>query len=1394
MAPTDAAVAVVSRSKGLDNSVADSDVHPKPGPELYASTDGSMPTGVVGQAGADVEDQLDGARCIGGDVDAKLPYLGDIDCTERVLSSASPAVSAPGAPTSSTENGCNDAASTSVEEVTKSVEEKVAVVDQSQEDECSYEPPFLLDSVKGGDDDARVANQIGTLKETGEERLQHQQDLPQACCENDEQDDRSTALKNDEGGSCKRVAKDQKEVTEKFGSFQDFEPNPVANSTAAIEIEEIVDQAFSYGPLLSNDEADADPSPNDGETASWAEVQKADQGIGVVNLSNEPEMSRETEVNIAESAEVEPCCSSPDTSVPKNFELTFSNFVDLQSRLVLEPYHDGICTGAVVTTYQMTESPVESPVVYDGEEVGESAIMEEVDIGEDQPAHPEDIVGCVLVSIPHLNGDNGEEDDDDWTKVDFAFILSAIRDLEPPIVLRFQNLDATEAAKEENCEGVGIFKRTSLDAVAGPHNNNKGGASLSAAVASDAISNRLSAWGSRVRSSTSQLAQEAKERAQLATRLAMEEAERQLEKRGVTEKIGLAPVDSFDTASEDSNDISVASESASENHARHEDQDNPQNLEVDGQAQVDGREQNIDASIPLPSSEMLTWKGVGLPRPPCGLYLQKESGNFVQINMDPDSTRRVSISSARGSSPLHPTTSPNSSYAFLGEKSQKEGKPVQWQENLSKLHPVTNTSILIIRGSLDEPCPAKGYQYQWYRSIKAVSTSSSRSSSGEYADDSEDGSYSDTEVSSLCERVSKDPASRGVGWFPLEDATYAAFQPSATDIGHRIRCVVTVNPTQCASEKGEEVDESPYAVICEVPYSIVADKVLFNAARLSFSGPKGGTFTNLKGKANADGRVFKLQIMPSEGGSRMHIFQTSGSTAEPMHNTQAPIIRASAVSAPAEPKVFELFFPSGLPTSAGMIEALCDEHGSFKLRAPNRVTRESLLLSLGIANHSGIGQPSDLTIETTLYPVTPPGVQINRLSDTISITSQKGVLLNTHHDSHESSLGKAAVQNKIPLLPTPPTPSMTSDIVPDKRFEELEVELRSKIEKLFAKEKTVSDLQRHLAQAETKQKRSDAAITLLRSESKMDRSKIKECQKVLRSSKRKLEMQDSAMRRIKDDYEGRIAALETRLEEDAKIITDNQKTIKVLENEKTVLSAAVDARDGKLSKMNKLQTRVDSLKTEVNNGRSTMRDLDAMNAKFNAIRADLEKTKLSEKMYMEEAKRLATELEVSDGKTRREQNHAEKCKAQLESANKKCQKLKVERNTYKQRADSLAKDMSRVCRNGMGVENIEVIMQDYEKMTHELSLIKTQKRKALDELEESRRMHQHSIEAQMKAGIDGEVVRAVEQRDELERIVLELTEYIDAKEMQLETLQEVNNALLDEITVLTLESGKRDKS
>ena len=200
-----------------------------------------------------------------------------------------------------------------------------------------------------------------------------------------------------------------------------------------------------------------------------------------------------------------------------------------------------------------------------------------------------------------------------------------------------------------------------------------------------------------------------------------------------------------------------------------------------------------------------------------------------------------------------------------------------------------------------------------------------------------------------------------------------------------------------------------------------------------------------------------------------------------------------------------------------------------------------------------------------------------------------------------------------------------------------------------------------------------------------------------------------------------------------------------------------------------------------------------MTARFNAARTELDRAKISEKKRCDEIQRLKYDLESSQERMKQAQKVAERCKAQLENANVKCQKVKVERNTFKQRADSLAKDMSRVCKNGMGVDKIESVMQECETLKHEVSLLKTQKRRALDELNESRRLHEQSIKAQVKAGINGEAVRALEQRDELERVVSELTEYVNAKEMQLQTLMEVNQALQDEVHALAQSKMGQDE-
>ena len=138
------------------------------------------------------------------------------------------------------------------------------------------------------------------------------------------------------------------------------------------------------------------------------------------------------------------------------------------------------------------------------------------------------------------------------------------------------------------------------------------------------MSTRLSRWGSRA----SQLALEAKEKA----RIAMEEAERQLEKKGIADRL--------------------ASVTTSSGIDRGEDND-PNAEETEGDAD--------EELTPTPRS----WEEAGLDQPPCGLYLQKASGTFAQLDLSPDMADAPQIPQISGSSlsnavPLRPTLSSSS--------------------------------------------------------------------------------------------------------------------------------------------------------------------------------------------------------------------------------------------------------------------------------------------------------------------------------------------------------------------------------------------------------------------------------------------------------------------------------------------------------------------------------------------------------------------------------------------------------------------------------------------------------------------------------------------------------------------------------------------------------------
>jgi len=505
-----------------------------------------------------------------------------------------------------------------------------------------------------------------------------------------------------------------------------------------------------------------------------------------------------------------------------------------------------------------------------------------------------------------------------------------------------------------------------------------------------------------------------------------------------------------------------------------------------------------------------------------------------------------------------------------------------------------------------------------------------------------------------------------------------------------------------------------------------------------------------------------------------------------------------------------------------MVRALCNDDGHFKLKAPNRIARESLLLSLGIANFCAYGgKPVDLDASTTLFPDTPPGAviesdgsrqrsrkegddetilqNVREVKVMSPVREEKGEdtgdplplpSLATNDDRPTASEEKTrGWMTPLPIL-SPKTPGTDTTTEADARFQVLEAELRGKIDTLFKKEKACTNLQRRVALAESGKKRSDDQVKSLQLESEKNRSKHADCSRALRSAEKKIEMNDVAMARMRQEYEARIASLEERIKQRKNVSSEQEKTITTLTNEKAVLEAAVEAREGKLSTMKKIQDTVSDLRKQVSDKESAKKDFDRcqadlkkMTVKFNTARKKLG-----------QIEQLKVQLQESQENAKKEQKAAERCKAQMESANVRCQKLKVELRSAKQKVESLSKDISRAhatTRNSSKdverAKKMKLIEQECLELKEEISRLTSEKRQIAEERDESRRLHEQSIKSQVEAGIDEKVVRALTRYDDLERVVSELTEYVSAKEMQLETMMEVNKSLQEEISSLRRE-------
>jgi hypothetical protein len=689
-----------------------------------------------------------------------------------------------------------------------------------------------------------------------------------------------------------------------------------------------------------------------------------------------------------------------------------------------------------------------------------------------------------------------------------------------------------------------------------------------------------------------------------------------------------------------------------------------------------------------------------------------------------------------------------------------DGRFVELSGSLQKLPKVTTTSELVVREAPSRACPRNGYRYEWYRllSMSIGYDISSNPSNPSPVTTNGDGTQFHGE---------------NQNWALLDGATSSSYQPCANDIGHRLRCVVFL---ESSDEELEFADcNSEERIVLETPAPIAADMAMFNGARQALL--RGAHFGSLVGRGLCEGRIFGITVSITLAddksiSSAISIQQFSGTTAEPIH--QGVIKQACAIADPANPKYFDLVFLLEIPQGS-MLSALSTD-GRFQLIAPNRTTREMLLLALGIANFSG--RPADLTDTTVLYPglVYYPGATVQDAKETPAkqvIERNEDVFFTP--DEESSRLINELDEQKGTLVNTF-----------DPVLQQIHSENSGQV-------MINSALQMQLAQSDEMLQMTELDLSSCRKDLQRAIQDSKDCQAKLRLAEARIESNEAAMDRVKADFSKHVESLENRVLDQSHKIADLEKTLRSQQNEKAVLTAAIEARDRKLEKMKGLETALDTLSVKVAKGDTLRSEMTEMGKRYEILCNDLEKVATSEIECKEELRKtLSTMNEICESleseKARRKQ-----CQAEVDTLQRIIQVIKTERNNYKQKADSLAKELSRICRGGRTLRDVEKVLIDEESRKTEINVLRAQKKEALDNLQQYRAAYEQQLIAQLNIGIDGAAIKALEQKAELERVVSDLTEYINAKEMQLQTMVQINQALTHEMKQLAKASMGKDE-
>mmetsp|Transcript_8056 Transcript_8056/g.19487 ORF Transcript_8056/g.19487 Transcript_8056/m.19487 type:complete len:238 (-) Transcript_8056:458-1171(-) len=216
---------------------------------------------------------------------------------------------------------------------------------------------------------------------------------------------------------------------------------------------------------------------------------------------------------------------------------------------------------------------------------------------------------------------------------------------------------------------------------------------------------------------------------------------------------------------------------------------------------------------------------------------------------------------------------------------------------------------------------------------------------------------------------------------------------------------------------------------------------------------------------------------------------------ETINMTDEPIKQVTATADASNSNHLDLMFPV-LPEEGSMLGAVLTD-GKLLLKASNRITRESLLMALGIANYQG--KPGKLGCKTLLFGDDVQPQQPRSLMDDDSFSSTECA---TPRGASQLLSPDKSIASSLPLQsPVATIPESVSGESPDKDMvASLTNELEMLRAKLARKDKVVSELQRQAAKSEDVYQQMKTSLVCCQDELRQSRTECLNMQQVVRST------------------------------------------------------------------------------------------------------------------------------------------------------------------------------------------------------------------------------------------------------------------------------------------------------